>query len=552
MQLPDELYIKLLTENDVLTDQQLKEAETFSKLQNISLHESLIQKDFVSDENLGRLIADYLKLPFVLLSKVSIKDDILHIVPSEIVQREKVIAYGVKNHKLELATSNPDNIHLFELIGQKVGAEIVLAYATERDINECLRLFKKDISATIAPLIGDGSLEKDTPVEKIVDHLIENGYEQKASDVHIEPSEEFCLIRFRIDGVLSDVIKLPRNLHDQIVTRIKVASRLRTDEHFSAQDGKMQIKLEAEELDIRVSIVPIVDGEKVVLRLLTSHFRQFGLTDLGMGDGDLAKVRNGFMKPYGMILSTGPTGSGKTTSIYSILKILNTRERNIATIEDPVEYDIEGINQIQVNQKTNLTFAEGLRSILRQDPDIIYVGEIRDEETASIAINSATTGHLVVSTLHTNDAATAFVRLIDMNVEPFLVSSTVNTIIGQRLVRKNCEMCKVSYTMTPEELGTRISAAHISTHFGKTKEVRMYKGKGCAVCHNTGYLGRIGIFEVLELSDEIQELVNRKADSEEILKKAKELGMTTMLDDGLDKVQEGITTLDEIMRAVQE
>jgi type II secretory ATPase GspE/PulE/Tfp pilus assembly ATPase PilB-like protein len=271
-----------------------------------------------------------------------------------------------------------------------------------------------------------------------------------------------------------------------------------------------------------------------------------------MDQSSLERVKKGFEKPFGMILATGPTGSGKTTSIYSILKILNVREKNIATIEDPVEYEIEGINQIQVNPKTNLTFPEGLRSILRQDPDIIYVGEIRDEETASIAINSAMTGHLVLTTLHTNDAATALPRLVDMKIEPYLVASTVNIIIAQRLVRKICEKCKFSFTEKAEELGKRFSIELVKKYLGSDAELRLYKGKGCPVCHNSGYWGRVGIFEILEVSEAIKDLIVKKSDSSIISKKAIEEGMKTMFIDGLSKVQLGITTIDEIMRATSE
>jgi type II secretory ATPase GspE/PulE/Tfp pilus assembly ATPase PilB-like protein len=306
-----------------------------------------------------------------------------------------------------------------------------------------------------------------------------------------------------------------------------------------------------------------VAGEKVVLRLLASHHRQFGLTDLGMTENDLNKVRNAFTRPYGMILSTGPTGSGKTTSMYAVLKILNVREKNIATIEDPVEYEIEGINQIQANTKTNLTFANGLRSILRQDPDIIYVGEIRDEETADIAINAATTGHLVLSTLHTNDAATTLPRLIDMGIEPFLVSSTVNAIISQRLVRRICDRCKMSVELTKSAKGwqgdkqlaaqfTSLDKTTLTTYFGASDRVRLYQGKGCVVCHNTGYLGRVGIFEILEVTPAIQALIVGKSDSERIMQQAIKEGMSTMMHDGLTKVARGITTLEEILRAATE
>jgi type II secretory ATPase GspE/PulE/Tfp pilus assembly ATPase PilB-like protein len=350
---------------------------------------------------------------------------------------------------------------------------------------------------------------------------------------------------------LHDVLFSPKKLHEQVATRIKVLSTLRTDEHMTPQDGKMRMALEEEDLDIRVSILPIVYGEKIVLRLLASRFRQFSLVDLGMNEVDLAKVNKAFTKSFGMILSTGPTGSGKTTSIYAVLKIINTREKNITTIEDPVEYRIKGVNQIQTNPKTDLTFASGLRSILRQDPNVIFVGEIRDSETAGIAVNAALTGHLVLSTLHTNDAATALPRLTDMKVEPFLVASTVNVIIGQRLIRKICEMCKGSKDITEEQLLQNLPAETIRKYFGDKQNMRVYHGAGCEVCHFTGYAGRIGIFEVLEVSNEIRKLITEKNDSDVIVKQAVKEGMTTMLDDGLSKVIKGLTTIEEVLRVTK-
>jgi type II secretory ATPase GspE/PulE/Tfp pilus assembly ATPase PilB-like protein len=321
---------------------------------------------------------------------------------------------------------------------------------------------------------------------------------------------------------------------------------------MSPQDGKMKISLEEEELDIRVSILPIVYGEKIVMRLLASRFRQFSLVDLGMNETDLEKVTNGFKKSFGMVLSTGPTGSGKTTSIYSILKIINSREKNITTIEDPVEYRMKGVNQIQTNAKANLTFASGLRSILRQDPNVIFVGEIRDAETANIAVNAALTGHLVLSTLHTNDAATALPRLTDMDVEPFLVASTVNVIVAQRLLRKICEMCKSSYNITREEILANLPLEKVNKYFGEKEEIRIYKGQGCLVCHHTGYSGRIGVFEVLEVTNNIRKLITQKADANIILKQAiKDYDMTTMLDDGLKKVIQGVTSIEEVLRVTK-
>jgi type IV pilus assembly protein PilB len=401
-------------------------------------------------------------------------------------------------------------------------------------------------------MVEGRSVIKQPPVAKIVEMIISYSYQDRTYDINIEPQEKETIVRFRIDGILHDVLVLPKKLHEQIATRLKVLASLRTDEHMAPQDGKIRVSLPEEELDIRVSILPIVYGEKIVMRLLASRFRQFSLVDLGMNEVDLAKVTNGFKKSFGMVLSTGPTGSGKTTSIYSILKIVNSREKNITTIEDPVEYRLKGVNQIQTNTKANLTFASGLRSILRQDPNIIFVGEIRDTETANIAVNAALTGHLVLSTLHTNDAATSLPRLIDMDVEPFLVASTVNVIVAQRLVRKICEMCKSSIEVSRDEMAHNLNPDILQKHFGMKDQIRIYKGAGCAVCHNTGYSGRLGVFEVLEITNSIRRLITQKANADVILKQdVDEYDMTTMLDDGLKKVIQGVTTIEEVLRVTK-
>jgi type II secretory ATPase GspE/PulE/Tfp pilus assembly ATPase PilB-like protein len=549
--------LKAISELNIVDEKKLLEIFKYSQDTKTPFDEALIDKDIISDVNLGKLISDLLKIPFVRLEETNIPDAVLKIIPEIVAKKQKVITFAQDKTGISMAAASPENKEMASLISKKTGETVKIFYATKRDIERALGLYKKNIQQTFEDLIKEGVVEygkkedKETPIIKIVDTIVEYAYSNKASDIHIEPQDADTLVRFRIDGVLHDVLHFEKSIHEQIIMRIKVLSKLRTDEHLSAQDGKMQQKMEDEDLDIRVSIVPTVNGEKAVLRLLSSKSREFGLTDLGLSENDMEKVKKGFEKPYGMILSTGPTGSGKTTTIYSILKIINTRDRNIATIEDPVEYEIAGLNQIQVNDKTNLTFAKGLRSILRQDPDIIYVGEIRDEETAGIAINSATTGHLVLSTLHTNDAATTLPRLIDMGIEPFLVASTVNVIIGQRLVRKICEKCKVSTTITIEEFSKNIESEKAKSIFGNNKELRIYEGKGCAVCHQTGYNGRIGIFEVLNISESIKDLIVAKSDSDAIRDRAIKEGMTTMFDDGLAKVMQGITSFDEIMKATK-
>lgn len=557
MLITDEQLKKLVLKVNLLDEKKLQQIEDYAKSSEISLSDALIEKDVVTDENLGILIADSLKIPFIVLSKISIPDDVFKIIPERIARKYKAIPFARDKNGIKLAMTDPGNKLIAEMLERKTSQKIIPYLATERDIFGKLWIFRKDLQKTFDALVAEQLKSAGTktaapvPIAKLVDLIIKYAYQDVTSDIHIEPSEKATLVRFRVDGILHDVLSLPSHLHEQIVTRIKVLSNLRTDEHMSPQDGKMRIELEEENLDIRVSLLPIVYGEKVVMRLLASHFRQFSLVDLGMSEGDLKKVTNAFTKSFGMILSTGPTGSGKTTSIYSVLKIINSRDKNITTIEDPVEYRMKGVNQIQTNARAELTFASGLRSILRQDPNVIFVGEIRDSETAGIAVNAALTGHLVLSTLHTNDAAGTLPRLTDMSVEPFLVASTVNVIIAQRLIRKICEMCKSSIDIKEEELLLNLSADVVKKHFGQGKTFRVYKGKGCEVCHLTGYSGRIGIFEVLEVSNEIKKLINQKNDSDVILAQAVKEGMVTMLNDGLSKVVKGLTSIEEVLRVTK-
>lgn len=390
----------------------------------------------------------------------------------------------------------------------------------------------------------------------LVDSLIENGYHSRASDIHIDPEEKRVRVRLRIDGILNDAFILPKDIQSEVITRIKVLSGLRTDEHQAAQDGRFRTKIEGGgPIDLRVSIAPTYYGENAVMRLLVEKEEKFTLETLGYSEKDRGIIMKAIKNPYGMILATGPTGSGKTTTLYTILKILNTKEVSIITIEDPIEYSLEGIDQIQANTRTGLTFATGLRSILRQDPNIIMVGEIRDEETARIAVNAALTGHLLLSTLHTNDAPTTLPRLLDMQIEPFLIASTVNIAIGQRLVRKICENCKVNKAISTDELKTlseSISTEILSKYEKITKSKKFSKGSGCEKCNNTGYQGRIGIYEVLEVDDDIRKAVIRKADAGEIRDIAIKNGMTTMIGDGFKKASEGITTIEEILRVIHE
>jgi type IV pilus assembly protein PilB len=557
MLLTDEELQKLLISVKVLDEKKLAEVLEYAKNSDVPFKDALIEKDLITDENLGVLVADAKKIPFVVLGKISIPEEAFRIIPERLARKYKAIPFARDKTGIKVAMSDPTNVLIPEMIARKTGQKVFAYLATERDIYNKLFLYRRDLQKTFDSLVSEqvrstGKASSiDAPIAKIVQLIVQYAYQDRASDIHIEPEEKDMLVRFRVDGILHDVLLLPTKLHEQIATRIKVLSSLRTDEHMSPQDGKMRVQLDEENLDIRVSILPVLYGEKIVLRLLASHFRQFSLTDLGMSSQDLQKVTNAFKKSFGMILSTGPTGSGKSTSIYSVLKIINTRDKNITTIEDPVEYRLKGVNQIQTNARTNLTFASGLRSILRQDPNVILVGEIRDSETAGIAVNAALTGHLVLSTLHTNDSAGALPRLTDMNVEPFLVASTVSVIIAQRLVRQICEMCKTSQDVTVDQLKQNLPDETIKKHFGTKSNARVYIGKGCEVCHFTGYSGRLGIFEVLEVTNNIKKLISANNDSDAIVKQAIMDGMETMLDDGLRKVIKGDTTIEEVLRVTK-
>ena len=560
MIITNERLKNLIEQLDLVTKDRLEAAYKFAEKNHKPLAEVLVESDLTSDDHLGQIIADEMGFDFVDLDKAVIEDDVLNLVPKVMAKAQKIIPFARSNDGIKLAMVNPGNLTAIHLLEKKTGQPIIPYLTTQENITNALVRYQKGIQKEFNEIIQEnisqakkGLQAEDLPIIKIVDTIIQYAYENKASDIHLEPREEKTLVRFRIDGILHDIIDLPKIVHDLMVTRIKILAKLRTDEHRSAQDGKIRFKLDEENLDIRVSIIPIVESEKVVMRLLAERRRQFSLEDLGLDAPDLVKLKKEYAKPYGMILATGPTGSGKTTTLYGILKILNRREVNISTIEDPVEYDIEGVNQIQVDPKTNLTFASGLRSILRQDPNIIMVGEIRDEETADIAINSAMTGHLVLSTLHTNDAPTALPRFLEMKIEPFLIASTVNVIIAQRLVRKICSQCIVSEQISLNQLKNKFSSELIEKYLGKEKkEVRIYHGKGCPVCSQTGYSGRVGIFEVLVINEAIRQLIMRRANADEIRQQAVKDGMKTMIEDGMSKVLAGITTIEEVLRATKE
>lgn len=563
MQLSPEKLREFLVEPGHISEEDFNKALEESKQTGRSLKQTLIGKDLISDKQLGQVIADEFGYLFVDLKKEAIEEKVLKIVPEVVAKNQRIIAFDRNEDGLKVAMNDPSDLEMISWLKKKTGEEIKPYYATEADIENSLGYYNPELQESFEEIIKKnvedadsktGIQSNDVPVIKIVDTIIEYAHRNRASDIHIEPLKDVSQVRFRIDGILHKVLTVPKNIHSLLIARIKVLAGLKTDEHFQAQDGKFQVEVSTEfsgeeSFDIRVSIVPVTKGENAVLRLLSEKSRRLDLKDLGLSSEALKKLKETSKASHGMILSTGPTGSGKTTTLYAILKILNKPEVNISTIEDPVEYDIQGINQIQVNPDSNLTFARGLRSIVRQDPDIIMVGEIRDDVTANIAVNSAMTGHLVLSTMHANTAATNLPRLMDMGIEPFLVASSVNLIVAQRLVRRICTKCRYSKHFSKEDLEKMGFSEEKTEKLLKGKDsVRIYKGKGCKACNDTGYSGRVGIFEILEIKDNIRNLIMKKANADQIEKQAQKNGMKLMIDDGFNKVKMGITTLEEVQR----
>ncbi|MCC7303859.1 type II/IV secretion system protein [bacterium] len=384
-------------------------------------------------------------------------------------------------------------------------------------------------------------------VGKVLETLVKKAFEAKSSDIHIEPMEKNLVVRYRVDGLLREAFFFEKTLEEALLFKIKVEAQIRTDEHFAPQDGKIRFTIDGVKIDARISIIPTTKGEKVVIRLLAQQGKGLSLEELGIIGADFEKVTKSYNKPYGMILAVGPTGSGKTTTLYTILKNLNSRERNITTIEDPVEYDIDGVNHIQVNVKANMTFANGLRSILRQDPDIVMVGEIRDSETARIAINAAMTGHLVLSTLHTNDSVTTVPRLVDMGIEPYLVASTVNVIVAQRLTRRLCEKCKQQYKLDQATLDhLQKIRPDIASSFVVGEP--LYMKNGCNVCNDIGYKGRVGLYEVLEVTEGLRKVISEKGTVDDLFREAKKLGLRLIVSSGIEKIKAGLIDIEELMR----
>jgi type IV pilus assembly protein PilB len=560
MKITENFLKKILVDTDIISLKDFNLAKQEAGQKTESFDQIIIEKGLISDEELGQLIADEIGLPFINLRKIKINREVLNIVPEIVAKKQEIIVFERTKEGLKVAMVNPENLEIREFIEKKTGEKVLPYFATKSTIQDSFKFYRKEIKEEFEDIIGKNiedlkkikAEDEPLPAIKTVDLILNAGYENRASDIHIEPYENKIILRYRIDGVLHDVLTLPKDVQDFLVSRIKIMARLRTDVHDAAQDGHFSFPTVNEKVDVRVSVVPIEEGEKIVMRILAEKSKKFDLKELGFSSKDLNIIKENLKKPWGMIISSGPTGCGKTTTLYAILKILNIRDVNIMTIEDPIEYDIEGINQIQVNAKTHLTFSKGLRAIMRQDPNIIMVGEIRDAETAKLAVSAAMTGHLVLSTFHAIDASTVLTRLTDIGIEPYIIASTVNIVIAQRLVRKICPKCIESYEISAQKLEVLLSK-DLVLKLPKTKKgnICLFRGRGCPVCQKTGYLGRVGIFEILEMNDLIKKLVMEKTNASQIRKEALKSGMIPMVDDGLKKAENGLTTIEEIIKAVK-
>ena len=545
-----------LIANNIITKEEFEEAMNSSEESGVSFIDILIENFSVDKNEIYNTIAEIYNVPYIDLSEYVSDPKVLEYVPEDIARKYIVFPVFKIGNVLTVSMADPTDIVAIDQIRLNAEVEVEPCLSSKKDILEAINKHYKATDAIkgIVDSMKDTSAgsfllmdeDNESPVTKLVNVILKQAVTDRASDIHIEPEEDFLRIRFRIDGILYEIPSLPKHLQSSIISRIKVLSNLDIAETRVPQDGHFKINIDGKEIDARISTVPTVFGENVVIRLLNPENVMIQLEDLGFSEDSLMKFEKMINQPYGIILTTGPTGSGKTTTLYATLNRVNSIEKNVITIEDPVEYKIGLVRQIPVNLKTGVTFASGLRAILRQDPDIVMVGEIRDTETAEISIQAALTGHLVFSTLHTNDSAGALTRLVNMGIEPFLVASSVVGVIAQRLVRKICEFCKEPYTPSPAVL----KKWGLETTDGKP--LTLYKGTGCPECRGTGYKGRIGIYEVFEIDDAIRKMVIEGRPSHEIKEYAvKEKGLKVLSMDGIEKVKQGITTLEEISRVTE-
>ncbi len=578
---PERLKAFILDTN-LITETQFDKALKKAKKTKQKVGDILISDGLIKEGDFLKLEAYILGIPFVSLEKKIIPPDILKIIPEPLARSHNIVAFRKEGAKLEVAMLDPEDLRTIEFIKKKAGLKILPRLTTPDSIKNALKQYQKTLKAEFgdiikkeAGIIRPVKEEKTTenkedlkkvaeqlPVIRIVDTLMRHAILQRASDIHIEPTEKEVIVRYRIDGILHDAMVLPKIAESGIVARIKVLSNLKLDEHRLPQDGRFKIETEEYKYSIRVSILPVFNGEKIVMRLLPESAKAFTLEGIGVRGEELEKVQYNLKKPVGLILITGPTGSGKTTTLYAMMEILNMPEVNISTVEDPIEYRMPRINQTQVNAKIGLTFSSGLRSLVRQDPDIIMVGEIRDSETANLAINAALTGHLVLSTLHTINAAGAIPRLIDMKAEAFLIASTVRVIIAQRLVRRLCSE-KEKYNLKDAELKNLAKYCDLKKVLDGLKKEKIIKSRDtfkdivfyrprASKESPDGYSGRIGIFEVLDVTETIKELIVNQASTDQIQRQAQKEGMKTMVEDGFVKAAQGVTSIEEVLRVINE
>ncbi|MBU4141983.1 GspE/PulE family protein [Patescibacteria group bacterium] len=543
-------------------EKAVKDAERFGlKIENVLIGGNLITEKYYIE-----LLSEYLQIPAANLLNQEIKFSDMELLSEVAAKKMQAVVFGREKEFLLVAMADPLDLQAIEYIRAKTKMPVKVYLTGFTDLKEVWKKYQKDIGKEFHQIIkenidrahaskGDAAkIAQDLPVISILDTMLSYAVAHNSSDIHIEIFESKVIVRYRIDGLLHDVIDLPLVIHPALIARIKILANLQIDEHRIPQDGRFKFKTEDQNISIRVSIMPTFHGEKAVLRILAGSARPLNLADLGLSASHLEIVKNNISKTQGLILVTGPTGSGKTTTLYTILHLLNKPEVNICTIEDPIEYDIVRINQTQVNPKTGITFAEGLRSFLRQNPNIIMVGEIRDKETLEMAIHASLTGHLVLATLHTNDAVLSIPRLMDMGAEPFLLASTLSMIIAQRLVRKNCVACLASKKLRKETMQIIKKQLALNPYSAFDMKVldTAYHSKGCKLCSGTGYRGQVGIYEILEVTTAIKNLIIKSPNGDKIKEQAAKDGMTFLFEDGLEKVQRGETTVSEVLRVIRE
>lgn len=563
----------ILLKAKVIKEEDWTEADRNANRRRRGIEEVLIERGLFNERYLYELIGDSLKIPYINLRKYRLDTEILKELDDQVVHEARAIPFEKQGNKLKVAFVDPTDKNSVELIKKHTKKSIIPYITNYKGFLFAARLYKKDMKAEITRILNakyekapDGkTLDTEVPIIKVIDSILESAMFEQASDIHIEALPDAVVVRLRVDGDLQDKIELPSTIHDALVARIKILANLRTDEHRVPQDGRFSFRVDEEEESVRVSVIPAFYGEKVVMRLLTDEAQDMTLADIGFSERHIEAMDRQIKKPFGMILVCGPTGSGKTTTLYAILNILNTEEVNICTIEDPIEYGINRINQTQVNIKAGYDFVTGLRSLLRQDPDIIMIGEIRDNDTAQISVRAGLTGHLVLSTLHTNNASGVPPRLLDMGVEPYLIASTLNVVIAQRLVRRICQNCIYSYILSKDELKTLAKEFNLEEMISRFKklgiieskyesfaELNFYRGKGCDRCSSSGYRKRLSVLEILENTDKIQHKIINNAPSSEIEDVAKEEGMITIFEDGMQKALMGLTTIDEVLSIKRE